>query len=99
MAEYIEKEHLKEAFNADLQNLQSLDEHTMNMILMEIDEAPAADVAPVVRAKWIADMSTTLETTKCSACRRVFQAYYHNYQYCPRCGARMDDSCSAGEQE
>ena len=42
MKEYIERERLKEAFNADLQTLQSLDEHTMNLILIEIDEAPAA---------------------------------------------------------
>ena len=47
------------------------------------------DVAPVVHAKWIADMTTTLETVKCSACKKVFQAYYSDYQYCPRCGAKM----------
>lgn len=51
MAEYIERERLKEAFNADLQTLQTVDEHTMNLILMDIDEAPAADVAPVVRCR------------------------------------------------
>ena len=49
MKEYIDRERLKEAFHADLQTLQSLDEHTMNLILMEIDEAPAADVSEVVR--------------------------------------------------
>lgn len=51
MVEYIERERLKEAFNADLQTLQTVDEHTMNLILMDIDEAPAADVAPVVRCR------------------------------------------------
>ena len=51
MAEYIDRERLKEAFNADLQNLQTIDEHTMNIILLEIDEAPTADVAPVVRCR------------------------------------------------
>ncbi len=51
MKEYIERERLKEAFNADLQTLQTLDEHTMDLILIEIDEAPAADVAEVVRCK------------------------------------------------
>ena len=47
MAEYIERERLQEAFNADLQHLQSIDEHTVNLVLIEIDEAPAADVAEV----------------------------------------------------
>lgn len=51
MKEYIERERLKEAFNADLQTLQTLDEHTMDLILIEIDEAPVADVAEVVRCK------------------------------------------------
>lgn len=51
MADYIERERLKEAFNADLQTLQTVDEHTMNLILMDIDEAPAADVVPVVRCR------------------------------------------------
>lgn len=51
MKEYIERERLKEAFNADLQTLQTLDENTVDLILIEIDEAPAADVAEVVRCK------------------------------------------------
>ena len=53
MKEYIERERLKEAFHADLQSLQSVDEHTMNLILIEIDEAPTADVAPVRHGRWI----------------------------------------------
>lgn len=51
MSEYIERERLKEAFIADLQKLQTLDEHTMDLILIEIEEAPAADVAEVVRCR------------------------------------------------
>lgn len=51
MSEYIERERLKEAFIADLQKLQTLDEHTMDLILIEIEEAPAADVVEVVRCK------------------------------------------------
>ena len=34
MSEYIERERLKEAFIADLQKLQTLDEHTMDLILI-----------------------------------------------------------------
>lgn len=51
MSEYIERERLKEAFIADLQKLQTLDEHTMDLILIEIEEAPAANVAEVVRCR------------------------------------------------
>lgn len=51
MSEYIERERLKEAFIADLQKLQTLDEHTMDLILIEIEEAPAADVVEVARCR------------------------------------------------
>lgn len=51
MSEYIERERLKEAFIADLQKLQTLDEHTMDLILIEIEEAPAANVAEVVQCR------------------------------------------------
>lgn len=43
----------------------------------------------VVCGKWVADMTTTLDTVKCSVCKKAFQAYYSDYQYCPRCGAKM----------
>lgn len=50
---------------------------------------PAADVAPVVHGSWVEDMSKTIPTAKCSVCEKGFQAYYKDYQYCPRCGAKM----------
>ena len=88
MKEYIERERLKEAFNADLQTLQTLDEHTMDLILIEIDEAPAADVVEVVHAKWIPFHSEAAgDIQYCSACDIGFDA---RMDYCPHCGARMD---------
>ena len=93
MKEYIERERLKEAFNADLQTLQSLDEHTMNLILIEIDEAPAADVAPVRHGWWIKPVPGDGENY-CSVCHAEqpwFYGYgYYEPDYCPSCGARMD---------
>ena len=47
-ADYIDRERLKKAFNTDLQTLQTIDEHSISLILAEIDEAPSADVASVV---------------------------------------------------
>lgn len=83
MAEYIERERLKEAFNADLQTLQTVDEHTMNLILMDIDEAPAADVAPVMHGRWISHKGYC----ECNLCHNLFGSYFN---YCPNCGAKMD---------
>lgn len=88
MKEYIERERLKEAFNADLQTLQTLDEHTMDLILIEIDEAPAADVAEVRHGKFnfLQEDMVWCYCGVCSVCRNYVQAW----NYCPNCGARMD---------
>ena len=50
---------------------------------------PAADVAPVRHGKWHMTNSQ-IESAVCSCCGKYFQAYYDDYQYCPRCGAKMD---------
>lgn len=94
MAEYIERERLKEAFNADLQTLQTVDEHTMNLILMDIDEAPAADVSPVVRCRECKHFN--LETHECenellSTDHEGGASYSLNF-----CD---DDFCSYGERK
>ena len=62
--------------------------------LRAIEEAPAADVAPVVHGRWIeaaAYSDGVLNTAYCSVCRNFLPICnwdYHNY--CPNCGARMD---------
>ena len=52
MAEYIEREKLKQAIAEDaLIVLSDWDSSLMDLIMLEIEEIPAADVAPVVRCK------------------------------------------------
>lgn len=51
------------------------------------------DVAPVVHGKWL-NGRTFLENAVCSNCKTTYEAYYSKYQYCPKCGAKMD-----GEEE
>lgn len=90
MADYIERERLKEAFNADLQTLQSLDKHTMNLILAEIEEAPAADVEPVVLARWkFFNKQNKAVCTNCSW-ERNLDWNLGRAVACPNCGATMD---------
>ena len=49
-----------------------------------IDIAPAADVAPVVHARWMNHGALY----KCSNCGNLDS--YGDTLYCPKCGARMD---------
>lgn len=68
-----------------------------------IEDAPAADVAPVVHGRWICEWDTDLGITTviCSRCkdaREVRGCYvstggegmYDEDAYCPNCGAKMD---------
>lgn len=89
MAEYIDKEALKESFWASCNNCLSEDD-----IADLIDEIPAADVAPVVHGNWVScfeDWRKQIEGDKCSSCG--FEHYGTNirsYNFCPNCGAKMD---------
>lgn len=49
-------------------------------------DCPAADVAPVVRGRWIDVEGSTLST--CSVCG--FDAGAYTFRYCPNCGAKME---------
>ena len=51
MERYIDADKLKDAFHTDTEHLQSRDEHLFDLIMIEIDEAPTADVVDVVRCK------------------------------------------------
>lgn len=69
---------------------------------------PAADVAPVVHARWIYDKKA--QRPYCSVCKRHFYGATNSpMSYCPNCGAKMDggdsdacvgsnDFCSYGDR-
>ena len=44
-----------------------------------------------VRGTWDENKSATIDSVVCSNCGTVFQAYYENYQFCPRCGQPKTD--------
>ena len=62
------------------------------------DNAPTADVAPVVHGKWekSEDDYCGLNIIKCSLCREEWcfevedDVIDLNYKYCPNCGSKMD---------
>lgn len=58
-------------------------------VLRGVEDAPTADVAPVVHGRWDV-VEGRIENAICSKCGRHFQSYYEEYSYCPNCGAKMD---------
>ena len=57
-------------------------------VLFGLNRIPAADVAPVVHAKWVPFHSQAAgDIQYCSACDVGFDA---PMGFCPHCGARMD---------
>ena len=60
-----------------------------------IEEAPAADVVPVVHGRWINktnhNRAVVEQRVDCSACGHIlWHTSAMSYNYCPNCGARMD---------
>lgn len=54
-----------------------------------LNSVPAADVAPVVHAKWVDARDDTYDYI-CSLCDTRFPAWLEDWDYCPNCGARMN---------
>ena len=84
MAEYIEREALLAAYN-------KAHVGPPGGARKLIEEAPTADVAPVVHGRWARKRISVpvyggVELS-CSLCGRIAA---HEYNYCPNCGARMD---------
>lgn len=56
-------------------------------VLRGVEDAPTADVAPVVHGRWIEDGSLIIT---CSECKRGYNLIAKYTHYCPNCGAKMD---------
>lgn len=91
MDEYIEREHVLRKFNVDdMMNVNG------TLILLNdarnvIEKQPAADVAPVVHGRWIADGDGYHWTYNCSICAwKDGYPFNERHNFCPNCGAKMD---------
>jgi len=58
------------------------------LFIIDVLKAPAADVRPVVRGKWLDTETAGIKETVCSVC---FHTGWHHLNYCPNCGADMRD--------
>lgn len=101
MAEYIEREALLKAVASWRTVVKSLYDSgyddCINSIEDTVSDAPAADVAPVVHAKWIPQYVSRLGLTDmfaCSECNKTVRTFRKSDKcsdlYCSNCGAKMD---------
>lgn len=90
MADYIDREALLTyQYNASHSNLPQLAEMVVGV--EDIEDAPAADVAPVVHGQWIEDHDY-LKCPECGVMVKWDFTFFDigNWNYCPNCGAKMD---------
>ncbi len=106
MAEYIKREDaIKIAEKYGLANGSVLGRHTglADCIASEISAIPTADVAPVVRGRWLTwdEKFPGRATGKnlgvfCSVCGNNSD---YSSPYCPNCGAKMEEEDENGREE
>lgn len=90
MADYIDREALlTHQYNASHSNWPQLAEMVVGV--EDIEDAPAADVAPVVHGQWIEDHDY-LKCPECGVMVKWDFTFFDigNWNYCPNCGAKMD---------
>lgn len=80
-------------FHKDSQESNEVDDLAASLI-MEIDNAPTVEAAPVVHGKWLDNGErdkngvTKPFAISCSVCGSSAGTNWH--KYCPLCGAKMD---------
>lgn len=79
MAEYIEREAFLDYMKGTSRYFN---------VKFDIENFPAADVAPVVHGQWGSNGIPDSMLSACSVCGFGCGAY--SFRYCPYCGAKMD---------
>ena len=90
MPRYIDADALLERSQAHsicggIRNGKSLLTACNNYLWLYVNDAPTADVAPVVHGHYVFDDDGD---SSCSVCREKYLD--HTQKYCPNCGAKLD---------
>lgn len=85
MTDYIKREDALDIV-ADNNVTGEITLNRYDKIIDGIYEIPSADVAPVRHGRWI---DSGEGWVKCSVCHAW--DYYDGFDYCPNCGAKMDE--------
>ncbi len=92
MNEYISRREASLCVNAVITGSESKETiEALAAVLVQINHATPADVVPVVHGRWRFDHSDgDIKWYVCSKCGRC--VYNTKYDFCPHCGAKMDES-------
>ena len=67
--------------------------------LQSISDMPAADVAPVVHGHWIEKEKYSFGIMyDCSLCDNRILDNGYSWNYCPNCGAKMDETVEENKE-
>lgn len=102
MKEYIERDSVLKAIKEPYERVYGKCvykpvEDVYRMIVKRINNSHAADVAPVVHGAWSLENDEEMpnfmfKLVICSACGEKAN---HTYNYCPNCGAKMDEKLTS----
>jgi NADH pyrophosphatase NudC (nudix superfamily) len=92
MAEYIDREVTAQILREEAANHYPTPYHIgLLAAARAVDAIPAADVRPVVRAVW-RRYSPFTDTYECSNCGEQVIDQQFRTNFCPNCGAEMEES-------
>ena len=90
--EYIEREAIEKAFAEEIRT-NYLDAYAKGFqaAILAVMSIPTADVSPVRHGYKKKKKRDVLIHWHCSACKECFYLDMPNAEYCPQCGAKMDE--------
>ncbi|WP_283619431.1 hypothetical protein [Flavonifractor plautii] len=104
MKEYITKAKVIEAIEkaiapeiTTIGDYETIGVFTRESIEQIVSNLPAADVAPVRHGRWVNHFDYMMERSGffvCDSCKKMSR---EKYDYCPNCGARMDEEADLNE--
>lgn len=86
--DYVERNKIMEALLDWAVCLNNPDTLSRSDAMFIIDNVEAADVAPVVHGEWLCAETDDEQFFLCSVCN---DKEYWESNYCPECGAKMDE--------
>ena len=63
-------------------------------VITVVDNAPTVDAQPIIHAEWKQinkNEVNVIPQWKCSECGAEFKCFDMDFEFCPNCGAKMDE--------